>query len=103
VSPDAHKESIRRAESFCTFGLFRDATVYGMHNDRTPNGVQWIGDAVEYVDSYALENTAQEPESEADREIEEILGRAIERIAGLQAIREYARLSKTMVKNDQLD
>jgi hypothetical protein len=75
----------------------------GMHNGRTPNEVQWIGDSVEYVDSYALENTAQEPESEADREIEEILGRAIERIAGLQSNREYARLSKPMVKNDQLD
>jgi len=48
-------------------------------------GVRWIDDALEYIDSYALENTAQEPESEADHEVEEVLGSTIERVAGFQS------------------
>lgn len=57
----------------------------------------WIDEALKYIASYDLENTAQEPDSEVDPDIEEILGSTIERAAGFQsnprirrAIEEYA-------------
>jgi hypothetical protein len=61
------------------------------------NGARWIGEALKYIASYALENIAQEPESEADHNIEEMLGSTIEDVAGFQsnprirrAIEDYA-------------
>jgi hypothetical protein len=54
-------------------------------------------DALDYIDAYALENVAHDPESEADPDIERMLGSTIDRVAGFQsnpcirrAIEEYA-------------
>jgi hypothetical protein len=80
-------------------GAFGQSNVcYAFDTDgRRKTGAQWVDDALEYVDSYALENTALEPESEADPEIEQVLGSAIEHGAGFQsnprirrAIEDYA-------------
>jgi len=64
---------------------------------RRKSGARWIDEALKYVESYASENIAHEPESEADHNIEEMLGSTIEHIAGFQsnprirrAIEDYA-------------
>ena len=49
------------------------------------NRAQWIDEALKYVDAYELENAAQEPESEADPDIEQTLQSTIERVAGFQS------------------
>jgi hypothetical protein len=41
--------------------------------------------AVEYVDSYQLENAAQTPESGTDPAIDEIIGSTIDQAAGFQS------------------
>ena len=79
-------------------GAFGQANVcYALDTDGQPKNVQWIDDALDYIDSYALENIAQEPESEADPEVEQMLSTAIEHRAGFQsnprirrAIEDYA-------------
>ena len=74
---------------------------------RPKANVRWIRDAVDYVRSYQQEDAAQQPTSETDSDIAELLGNTIERAAGYQsnprirrAIEDYAmqwafkRLSK---------
>lgn len=79
-------------------GAFGQANVcYPLDIAGKPKQARWMEDAVEYIDSYALENVAHDPESEADSDIERTLGSTIERVAGFQsnpqirrAIEEYA-------------
>ena len=68
-------------------GAFGQANIcYALDNNGHPkNEARWIGEALKYIDSYELENTAQEPESEADYDIEQMLGGTIERTAGFQS------------------
>lgn len=79
-------------------GAFGQANVcYVLDKNGKPKKAGWIGDALKYVDSYALENAAADPESDTDAEISHILGSTIERAAGFQsnprikkAIEDYA-------------
>jgi hypothetical protein len=79
-------------------GAFGQANVcYPLDSNRHPKGAGWIEEALNYIASYDLENIAQEPDSEADPDIEVTLGSTIERAAGFQsnprirrAIEEYA-------------
>ena len=80
-------------------GAFGQANVcYALDTNGHPKRwAQWIDNALEYIDSYDLDNVAQEPESEADPDIEQMLGITIDHVAGFQsnprirrAIEEYA-------------
>ena len=79
-------------------GAFGQANVcYALDGKGQSKNATWIDDALEYVDSYALENIAREPESEADHDIEEMVAVTIEHGAGFQsnprirrAIEDYA-------------
>jgi hypothetical protein len=80
-------------------GAFGQANFcYALDIDGLPKkNAEWIDEALEYVATYDLENTAQEPDSEVDPNIEEILSSTIEHAAGFQsnprirrAIEEYA-------------
>jgi hypothetical protein len=68
-------------------------------NGQLKKNAGWIDEALRYIASYDLENTAQEPDAEADPDIEGTLTSIIERAAGFQsnprirrAIEEYAML-----------
>ncbi len=80
-------------------GCFGQANIfYALDGKGHPKkDARWIDEALKYIASYDRENAAQEPESEVDPDIEEILGSTIERAAGFQsnprirrAIEEYA-------------
>ncbi len=79
-------------------GAFGQANVcYALDDNGQAKKESWIANAVKYIDAYKLEDAAQEPESEADPEIEQMLGVTLERGAGFQsnprirrAIEEYA-------------
>lgn len=79
-------------------GGFGQANVcYTLGIDGEPKDLHWIDDALRHVESYSLENIAHEPESEADRTLEETIAAVIENGAGYQsdprirrAIEEYA-------------
>ncbi len=68
-------------------GAFGQANVcYALDSNGHPKDeARWIDEALKYIDSYELENTAQEPESEADHDIEQTLQSTIERVAGFQS------------------
>lgn len=68
-------------------GAFGRANVcYALDTKGQPKvSAQWMNDAVEYINSYEAENVAQEPGSEADPDIEQKLGTAIEQVAGFQS------------------
>ena len=66
-------------------------------NGHSKKGARWIDNALEYIYSSDLENVAQEPASEADPDIEQMLEITIDHVAGFQsnprirrAIEEYA-------------
>lgn len=79
-------------------GAFGQANVcYALETDGKPKNAAWIEAALDYVGTYKLENIALEPESESDRDIEDIVSVAIERGGGFQsnprirrAIEDYA-------------
>jgi hypothetical protein len=80
-------------------GAFGQANVcYPLEADgQAKSDARWMENALEYIDTYALENVAHDPESEADSEIERMLGSTIDRVAGFQsnprirrAIEDYA-------------
>ena len=67
-------------------GAFGQANVcYTLDYKGQRKGSSWISDAINYVNSYAQENIALEPESETDRVVEEMVGISIERGAGFQS------------------
>jgi len=49
------------------------------------SGARWMEEALDYIDGYALENVAHDPESEADPDIERLIGSTIDRVAGFQS------------------
>lgn len=79
-------------------GAFGQANVcYALDGNGREKAAPWIAEALKYIEAYDLEDVAKEPESEADPEIEQVLGVTIERGAGFQsnprirqAIEEYA-------------
>ena len=79
-------------------GAFGQANVcYALDANGHPKNAPWISGALEFIRSYALENIAREPESEADHDIEKTVAITIERGAGFQsnprirrAIEDYA-------------
>jgi Domain of unknown function (DUF3883) len=89
-------------------GAFGQANVcYALDNNKQLKNAPWISEVLSYIKSYALENIVRQPESEADHDIEETVGVAIERGAGFQsnprirkAIEDYAmhRAEKRLVK-----
>jgi hypothetical protein len=91
-------ESQRSFEIPSGKGAFGQANIcYALDDEGQSKKVVWIDEALDYVDSYALENIAQEPESEADKAIDEIVSTALEHGAGFQsnpairrAIEDYA-------------
>jgi Domain of unknown function (DUF3883) len=67
-------------------GAFGQANVcYALDSNGHPKEAGLIDEALKYIASYDLENTAQEPDSDVDPDIEEILGSAIEHVAGFQS------------------
>jgi hypothetical protein len=68
-------------------GAFGQANVcYALDSNGQPKkDAGWIEEALKYIASYDLENSGQEPASEVDPAIEEILGSAIENFAGFQS------------------
>jgi hypothetical protein len=80
-------------------GAFGQANVcYALDSSgQRKSEARWMGEALKYIESYALENVAQEPESETDHDVEQMLGSTIEHAAGFQsnprirrAIEDYA-------------
>jgi hypothetical protein len=80
-------------------GCFGRANVcYALDDEGHPKSeAPWMDEAVNYIEAYELENGAQEPESDADADIEQTLESTIEHVAGFQsnpqirrAIEEYA-------------
>jgi hypothetical protein len=85
-------ESRRSFEIPSGKGAFGQANVcYALDDEGWPKKSGWIDEALNYVDSYALENIAQEPESEADQEIDQTVSITIERGAGFQSNPEIRR------------
>jgi len=86
-------ESRRSFEIPSGKGAFGQANVcYALDDEGRPKKAGWIDEALNYVDSYALENIAQEPESEADQGIDQTVSIAIERGAGFQSNPEIRRV-----------
>jgi len=81
-------------------GAFGQANVcYPLEADGHAKRAPWMEDTLDYINAYALENIATDPESEADTDIERMLGSTIDRVAGFQsnprirrAIENYAML-----------
>lgn len=79
-------------------GGFGQANVcYVFEDDGARKQAHWVDEALEYISSYQLEDAAQDPASESDREISDLIGSTIERGAGYQsnplvrrAIEDYA-------------
>lgn len=79
-------------------GAFGQANVcYPLDADGQAKRAPWMENALDYIAAYALENVATDPESEADPDIERMLGSTIDRVAGFQsnprirrAIEDYA-------------
>jgi hypothetical protein len=78
------------------FGQANICYLYDDNGREKPNAA-WIAEALEYVSSYQQEDAAQNPTSETDHEISELVGSTIERAAGYQsnprirgAIEDYA-------------
>ncbi|MGA2570057.1 MAG: DUF3883 domain-containing protein [Terracidiphilus sp.] len=51
----------------------------------TRKQAHWINEAIEYISSYQHEDAAQDPTSESDQEISELIGSTIEHGAGYQS------------------
>ena len=70
---------------------------YVLEQDGQPKNSGWIAEALDYINSYALENAAQDPTSETDAAITGNIAGTIENAAGFQsnprirrAIEDYA-------------
>ncbi len=67
-------------------GAFGQANVcYALDTNGQAKNLAWMDEAFEYIDGYNRENIWEEPESEADPDIEQFLETTIERAAGFQS------------------
>lgn len=58
---------------------------YGLESDGTPKRAKWIGEALDYIDSYALENAAQDPASATEASVSGSITGTLDEAAGLQS------------------
>jgi len=70
---------------------------YALEQDGKPKSSEWIADALDYIDNYALENVAEDPASETDAAIADEIAATLENAGGFQsnprirkAIEQYA-------------
>jgi hypothetical protein len=67
-------------------GFGRANVCYALKSNGQPKAsTQWINEAVEYVNSYELENAAQEPGSEMDATVADAIAITIDHAAGFQS------------------
>lgn len=58
---------------------------YALEQDGKPKSSEWIAGALDYVDSYSLENAAEDPTSEADAAIADRIAATLENASGFQS------------------
>jgi len=58
---------------------------YALEQDGKPKSSEWIADALAYIDSYALENAAEDPASETDAAIADGIASTLENAGGFQS------------------